>query len=72
MAFIDFGAKLRMASGALRITDAEIARRLGMTPQLYSARMKKSRYSSEELEKIADAMGVKFVYYFELPDGTRI
>lgn len=72
MAFIDFGAKVRMASSALRVTDAEIARRLGMTPQLYSSRMKKARFSSEELEKVAEAMGVKFVYYFELPDGTKI
>lgn len=54
------------------MSSAEIAQRLGMTPQLYSYRMKKARFSVSELEKIAEAMGVKFVYYFELPDGTKV
>ncbi len=68
----DFGAKIRMTSAALRMSSAEIAQRLGMTPQLYSYRMKKARFSVSELESIAEAMGVKFVYYFELPDGTKV
>ena len=30
------------------------------------------RFSEEELKKIAEIIGAKYVEYFEFPDGTKI
>lgn len=72
MAYNDIATKVRMVCAALKVSDAELARRLGMSSQLYSSRMKKSRFSTDEIERIAEALDVKYVSYFELSDGTKI
>lgn len=69
---MDVSTKVRMVCAAMHISDAEVARRMGISPQLYSSRMKKARFSTEEIERIASAIGVSYVSYFELPDGTKI
>lgn len=51
---------------------SELARRTGQTPQNLNAKLKRGRLSVAELEEYAEAMGAKFCYYFELPDGNRI
>ena len=69
---MDISAKIRAACGATRISEAELSRRIGTTPQAFSSRMKTAKFSSAELEMIAEALGVKYVAYFELPDGTKL
>lgn len=64
--------KIKVVCAAMEISCAEVARNMGMSPQLFSSRMQKQRFSEEEIQQLAAAMGVKYVSYFELPDGTKI
>ena len=41
-------------------------------PQAFSQKMKRGKYSLEELEEIAVATGVEIHCYFELPNGEKI
>lgn len=74
---MDVTTKIRMAEAALAISEAELVRRMGGTPlgkssQAFGQRMKTGKFTTAELEQIAEAMGAKYVCYFEFPDGTRI
>ena len=54
------------------ISVAELARRLGTTPQNFSARMKRERFSVSDLETIAEVVGCKFERNLILQDGKII
>ena len=56
------------------ISEAELARRVGETPQNFNKRMKRDNFDVETLQKIANALNVNLVadVYFEFPDGTKI
>lgn len=54
------------------ISVAELARRLGTTPQNLSARMKRESFTVSDLETIAEVVGCKFERNFILQDGERI
>lgn len=69
---MDVTAKIRAACGAYRISEAELARRLGTSPSAFNQRMKTGKFTSAELEKIASALGAEFVFYFKFPDGEQI
>lgn len=51
---------------------AELARRLGTTPQNLNAKLKRESFTVSELEKIADVSGVTFERSFVLDDGDSI
>lgn len=69
---MDIPTKIRLAETYARISEAELARRLGTTSQAFGQRMKTGKFSSEDLDKIAEALGAEFVYTFQFPDGTKI
>ena len=50
----------------------ELAGKLGMSQQNLSKRLKVGKFTQEELEEIAKALGAKYVSSFEFPNGTRI
>ena len=54
------------------ISEAELARRLGKSPQSFNAKMKRESFTIEELEKIADALGIVFKRSFILSSGEEI
>ena len=54
------------------ISMTELARRLGLSPQSFSAKMKRESFTITELEKIADAVGASFVRKFVLFSGDEI
>lgn len=54
------------------ISLAELARRIGTSPQSLSAKMKRESFTVADLEKIADAAGAKFIREFELYNGEKI
>lgn len=54
------------------ISVAELARRLGTTPQNFSARMKRESFTVSDLETIAEVVGCKFERNFILQDGERV
>lgn len=54
------------------ISEAELARRLGVTPQTLNKKMHTDNFSTQDLEEIAAALNVSFEAYFVLSDGTKI
>lgn len=67
-----YAKMIRMALGYKNMSESELARQIGTTPQAFSQRMKTDKFKYEELEKIGNAIGCKFVARFEFPDKTRI
>lgn len=54
------------------ISTAELARRLGVSPQSLSAKLKRESFTVSDLESIADAVGTKFERYFVFDNGERV
>lgn len=54
------------------ISMAELARRIGTSPQSLSAKMKRESFTISELEIIADAVGASFVRKFVLFSGEEV
>ena len=64
--------KIKMALAYKGLSESELARALGTSPQAFNQRMKTGKFSSEDLERIADALGAQFFFGFEFEDGTKI
>lgn len=55
------------------ISDAELARRIGNTPQNFNNKMKRDNFCVRDLEAIANAMGCTLDISFVIPEtGERI
>ena len=54
------------------ISQAELARRLGKSPQSFNSKMKRESFTVEDLEKIADVLGVEFNREFILANGDKV
>lgn len=54
------------------ISNAELARRIGLSPQSLSAKLKRESFTIPELESIADAVGATFERKFILNNGEKI
>ena len=54
------------------ISMAELARRIGLSPQSSSARMKRESFTISDLEVIADAVGASFSRKFILYNGDEV
>ena len=54
------------------ISQAELARRLGTTPQNFSAKLKRESFTVSEIEEIAEVVGVEFEKMFILSSGEQI
>ncbi len=54
------------------ISLAELARRLGKSPQSFNSKMKRESFTVDELEQIADVTGSKFERKFILMDGEEV
>ena len=54
------------------VSEAELARRLGKSPQSFNSKMKRGSFTIDNLEEIADVLGVKFTRKFILADGDRV
>lgn len=64
--------KINMALAYKGISQATLARDIGMTPSNFNQKLKRETFTTEELEAIAAALGGKYVFGFEFPDGTKI
>lgn len=69
---MDIPTKIKMAEVYAKVNESELAKRIGTSPQALNQRMKTGKFSTAELEKIADALGAEFVYTFRFEDGTEI
>ena len=54
------------------VSEAEPARRLGKSPQSFNAKMKRESFTIDDLNEIADAVGVEFKRNFILTNGEEI
>lgn len=64
--------QIRILCARLNISKAELARRIGQSPQSLSGKMKRESFTIPELEEIAEAVGVTFVHKFAFNNGEEI
>ena len=64
--------KISMAIAYKGISQAALAREVGTTPSNFNQKLKRGTFTVEELEKIGEALGGKYCFGFEFPDGTKI
>ena len=64
--------KIKMALAYKNISEAELARSIETSPSAFNQRMKTGKFTSEELEKIAAALGAEYFFGFKFEDGTKI
>lgn len=54
------------------ISISELARRIGQSPQNFSAKLKRGTINDTELMKIADKLNISYEQSFILPNGEKI
>jgi len=54
------------------ITNSELARRLDWSPQLLNKRLNTGKFTVEEWQKIAAALGATALVGFSFPDGKNV
>ena len=64
--------KIKMALAYKVMSEADLAGAVGSSPQAFNQRMKTGKFSSEEMEKIAEAMEANYYFGFEFKDGTKV
>ena len=64
--------KIGMALSYKNMSQSELARQIGTTPQNLSKKIKRNTLTKEELEKSAETLGAIWKAEFEFPDGTII
>ena len=64
--------KINMATAYKGISQAELARQIGMSPSNFNQKIKRETFTLDELEKIASALGAIYRFGFVFPDGTEI
>ena len=69
---MDFSTKIRMGEAVAKMSEAELARKIGTTPQAFNQRVKTGKFKYEELESIASALGAELVLKFRFSDGTEV
>ena len=70
--FMTISEQIKMLCTRLNISSAELARRLGQSPQNFSGKMQRESFTMNELDDIADATGTSFSRKFLLPNGEEI
>ena len=64
--------KIKMALSYTGISQSELARRIGTTPQNLNQKIKRNSLTKEEMDKIAVVLGGSWRAEFVFPDGTTI
>lgn len=54
------------------ISVAELARRLGKSPQSFNSKLKRESFTVKDLEEIASVTGTEFKRNYILPNGEEI
>lgn len=63
--------QIKMACIHADITLAEVAKKMGMSPQSFSNRMKTGKFTRAELENIGKAIGADYISCFRFSDGSE-
>ncbi len=64
--------KIKMALSYSGISQSELARKLGTTPQNFNQKVKRNTLTKEEMEEIAAVLGGSWRAEFVFGDGTVI
>ncbi len=64
--------KINMALAYKGMSQAGLARAIEQTPTNFNQKLKRATFTQEELEQIGLALGGKYTFGFEFPDGTKI
>lgn len=64
--------KISMALAYKGMSQAALARSIGMTPSNFNQKYKRETFTQEELERIAATLGGEYFFGFKFPDGTNI
>lgn len=64
--------KIKMALAYKNMSESELARQFGSSPQAFNQRMKTDKFTTADLERIATILGAKYIFAFEFEDGTKI
>lgn len=64
--------KIEAACIVAGISKTELGRRMGMSQQNFSGRLKTGKFSDEDFRKMAEALGCNYFSGFKFPDGTTI
>lgn len=60
-----------MACIHANITQSEVAKKVGMSPQSFNNRLKTGKFTKEELTKIGKALGAEYISCFRFSDGSE-
>ncbi len=69
---VSVSEQLKILCVKLNISVAGLARLFGKSPQAFSQKMKREKFTVDELKEIAEAAGCKYTGAFELPNGERV
>ena len=64
--------KIEMACTVAGISKTELGKRIGLSQSAFSQRLKTGKFSDEDFENMAKALGAKYFSGFEFPDGTKV
>ena len=64
--------QLKILCVKLGISVSELARLMERSPQAFSQKMKRESFTVDELKKIAEVSGCKYVGSFKLPNGEKV
>ena len=72
MIYITLQQRVKASCELAGMSLTELAGKLVMSQQNFSKRLKVGKFTQEELEEIAKALGANYISVFEFPNGTRI
>ncbi len=64
--------KIHMALTYKGMSQAGLAKAIEQTPANFNQKLKRAKFTQEKLEQIGLALGGKYTFGFEFPDGTKI
>ena len=63
--------QIKAALEHAEMTQKDFCKKIDMSEQSLIQRMKTGKFTKQELEKMAEAMGCEYKSYFEFPDGWK-
>ena len=72
MISITLQQKIKVACELANMSMTELGNKVGMSQQSISKRVKTGKFTQEELEAIAHALGCEYKSGFYFPDGNKV
>jgi transcriptional regulator with XRE-family HTH domain len=72
MMMMSISEQIKVLCVRANISAAELARRMGQSPQNFNAKLKRESFTVSELEQMADAVNARFERNFILFNGDTV